>query len=267
MAPSWFEDGQVGSRPSYRLAEHARIARLLRMTRADFLTDAGCWFGGGTAIVMTNGEYRLSSDVDFLCSSQDGYRALRQAVTAKGCAGVFEEAVNQLRDFRCDQYGLRTAVELDGQLIKFEIVREGRIDVSGAYDHGLGIPLLSIEDQFTEKMLANSDRGKDPSVCYRDALDLGVLILNHGNHIPDAASAKAEKAYGSDVWRDAKWVVDHLGQRSGELERAAATLRMDVELARQAISALAQTCGSVIPTRPQAVRAHGRMPVRRKNIG
>lgn len=106
--------------------------------KADFPTDAGCWFGGGTAIVMTHGEYRLSSDVDFLCSSQDGDRALRQAVTAKGCAGVFEEPVNQLRDFRYDQYGLRTAVELDGHPIKFEIVREGRIDVSGAYDHSLG---------------------------------------------------------------------------------------------------------------------------------
>lgn len=218
------------------------------MMKAGFLTEAGCWFGGGTAIVMTNGEYRLSSDVDFLCSSQDGYRALRQAVTAKGCAGVFEEPVNQLRDFRFDQHGLRTAVELDGHPVKFEIVREGRIDVSGADDHSLGTPLLSIKDQFAEKMLANSDRGKDPSVCYRDALDLGILILNHGNRIPDAASAKAEKAYGSDVWRDAKWVVDHLGQRPGELERAAATLRMDWGLARQAISALAHICGSGRPT-------------------
>ncbi len=138
MASSCLEDDQQQPLPSYFRPEHTRIARLLRMMKSDFLTEAGCWFGGGTAIVMTHGEYRLSLDVDFLCSSQDGYRALRQAVTAKGCAGIVAQPVKQLRDFRCDQYGLRTAIEVDGQPIKLEIVREGRIDLTGAYDRRLG---------------------------------------------------------------------------------------------------------------------------------
>ncbi len=49
--------------------QHDVIARVLGALRTDFVLDCECWFGGGTAIVMRNGEYRLSLDVDFLCSS------------------------------------------------------------------------------------------------------------------------------------------------------------------------------------------------------
>ena len=180
MASSSASDERRRAVPDYRLPEHRRIARVLRLLKSDLLTSADCFFGGGTAIVMKHGEYRVSLDVEFLCSSREGYRTLRQAVTAKGCEGIFERPVKQIRDFRCDQYGLRTAIEFDGQPIKLEIVREGRLDVTGAYDPALGYPLLSLEDQFAEKLLANSDRGKDSSAGYRDALDLGMLILAMG---------------------------------------------------------------------------------------
>ncbi len=35
------------------------------MMRTDFLLQCQCWFAGGTAIVVKNGEYSLSLDVDF----------------------------------------------------------------------------------------------------------------------------------------------------------------------------------------------------------
>lgn len=38
------------------------------------LSEAQCYFGGGTQLAMTYGEYRESRDVDFLCSSRDGFR-------------------------------------------------------------------------------------------------------------------------------------------------------------------------------------------------
>ena len=250
MAPFSADDAAANDGVVYRLVEHARIARLLGKLRTGFLNEARCWFGGGTAIVMANGEYRMSLDVDFLCSSQEGYRALRQAVTARGSAGIFEESIKQLRDFRCDQYGLRAALEFEGQAIKFEIVREGRIDVTGAMDRRLGCPVLSVEDQFAEKMMANSDRGKDPSVCYRDALDLGMLVLGQGGKIPEKAWEKAQGAYGEDIQRDARWVVDHLEERPAELERAAVVLRMDFALARSAIGAVARACGGDGPPPP-----------------
>ncbi len=230
------------SQSDYRRPEHATIARMLRTMRVDFLMDSRCWFAGGTAIVLKNGEYRLSLDVDFLCSSQEGYRALRQAVIARGAAGLFGQPIKSLREARCDQYGLRTIVEVEGRPLRLEIVREARIEVAGSYDADLACPLLSVDDQFAEKLLANSDRGRDPAVCYRDALDLGMLILGQGGLIPLAASAKAVAAYGQDVWRDARRVVAHLRDRPDELDRAAGVLRMDPILAREAIEALARAC-------------------------
>ena len=213
------------------------------MMRTDFLMDSRCWFAGGTAIVMKHGEYRLSLDIDFLCSSQEGYRALRQTMTARGAAGLFDRPLVALREARCDQYGLRTMVEVEGRPFRLEIVRESRIEIEGAYDADLGCPLLSVDDQFAEKLLANSDRGRDPSVCYRDAFDLGMLILGQGGRVPPAASDKAVAAYGDDVWRDARQVVGHLRARPDELHRAAAVLRMDPTAARGAIDAVDRACG------------------------
>lgn len=59
---------------------HDRVAEILGNLDADFLLRANCYFGGGTQIVLANGEYRESRDVDFICSSRDGFRILREAV-------------------------------------------------------------------------------------------------------------------------------------------------------------------------------------------
>ncbi|MGH8649638.1 MAG: nucleotidyl transferase AbiEii/AbiGii toxin family protein, partial [Burkholderiales bacterium] len=48
---------------------------------AEFLARNECYFGGGTRIVLSLGEYRESADVDFLCASRAGYRALRSTVS------------------------------------------------------------------------------------------------------------------------------------------------------------------------------------------
>ncbi|MGJ0578988.1 nucleotidyl transferase AbiEii/AbiGii toxin family protein [Xenorhabdus bovienii] len=64
----------------YRLEHHAKIARILESIDADFIEDAECYFAGGTAIVMLLDEYRESVDIDFLCSSREGYSKLRSSV-------------------------------------------------------------------------------------------------------------------------------------------------------------------------------------------
>ena len=66
-----------------------------------------CYFGGGTAIVLRNGEYRLSLYVDFLCANLDGYRELRVAARGKGAQAVFGSDVETLRPFVAYQYGIR----------------------------------------------------------------------------------------------------------------------------------------------------------------
>ena len=223
---------------TFKRPEHVVIHDALRMMKSEFLLANECWFGGGTAIVLANGEYRQSLDVDFLCSSQDGYRELRSAVLKFGPDALFSGPITTIREFRCDQYGIRAVLSLQDQPIKFEIVREGRIALTGTLDDALGCPILSLIDQFAEKLLANSDRCHDASVCYRDAFDLGMLVLGNNGTIPEDAIDKSVGAYGNDIWTKLRWVVSHLGMQPVALSKAATTMQMRPEVARAAIRAL-----------------------------
>ncbi|MCC2608915.1 nucleotidyl transferase AbiEii/AbiGii toxin family protein [Neorhizobium petrolearium] len=216
--------------------EHRVIAEALSLMDHDYLLANRCWFGGGTAIVLKLGEYRRSLDVDFLCSSIQGYRELRSAAAERGLRAFFPEPVKALRDFRIDQYGVRTMLEFKGQQIRFEIVREGRVDLDGVRDADLGVPILSTADMVTEKLLANADRCQDRSVAYRDAFDLGMLMERHGP-FPAQAVDKARMAYGTDIQRKLAWVVDRL-QDDGERDMAADVLTMQRDIASRAISFL-----------------------------
>src|SRR5262249_20074642 len=150
----------------------------------------------------------------------DGYRELRSAAVQRGHRAFFAAPVEPIREFRIDQYGLRTAVSLNGQTIKFEIVREGRIDLAGEFDDHLAVPILTVADMFAEKLLANADRCQDRVIAYSDAIDLGMLILHRGG-IPDEAVVKAEAAYGADVGHKVRWVTDHLASSRREAVRSA----------------------------------------------
>jgi hypothetical protein len=85
--------------------------------------------------------------------------------------------------------------------VKFEIIRESRIEVDGEMDAVLDVPTLLYRDMFAEKLLANSDRCMDRSVAYRDAIDLGKLVQHCGG-IPEDALAKVREAYGPDIAQD-----------------------------------------------------------------
>ena len=87
-------------------------------------------------------------------------------------------------------------MEVAGTIIKFEIIAEGRI--------GFGQPqqldwcpvrCLGQVDQVAEKLLANSDRWLDASVCSRDLIDLAMLRRSQSAPLPEAAFEKAEAAY------------------------------------------------------------------------
>jgi hypothetical protein len=225
--------------------EHRVIAAALEGMNAPFLLQARCYFGGGTAIVLQNGEYRLSVDVDFLCADRDGYRDLRMAVTRHGAAALFGPEVRTLREFRADQYGIRAVLSFQDQPIKFEIVREARIDLQGAMSP-LGVPVLTVADQFAEKLLANADRGLDLAVGYRDVIDLGYLLQGNGGRIPAGSIEKAELAYGDDVRRQVFRVLDRL-MESDELRHAATTLRMSLDDAAAAVAALRSAAQVVWP--------------------
>jgi nucleotidyltransferase AbiEii toxin of type IV toxin-antitoxin system len=179
---------------------HNAIAQVLKSLDAELLLRAKAWFGGGTAIVLNLGEYRESVDIDFLCSSKEGYRLLREATFGGSFDKVLasDAGITVLREVRADQYGIRTQLEAAGTRVKFEIVREARVDLSGEMDPRLGVPMLTRADMYCEKLLANADRYADTAVLSRDMIDLSMMISRWGP-IPDAAWGKAEAAYGQTV--------------------------------------------------------------------
>ena len=155
--------------------ENQRILALLEALDVELLTREECWLGGGAAVGLRCGEFRLSRYVDFLCSSVAGYRALRERVFDRGAAGLFREPVVLARELRADRYGVRFAVLADGAPLKIEFVREGRVDVHGLTDAGLPVSRLCDEDLVVEKLLANEDRHLDDASLGRDAIDLVLL--------------------------------------------------------------------------------------------
>lgn len=182
----------------FKRPHHQRIQRLLHALDSELFASAECYFGGGTAIVLALDEYRESLDVDFLCASHDGYRQLRSAVFNQGLAGLLRQPLKALRDVRADRYGIRTFIEIDGVPIKFEIVQEGRITLSGQTDPGTGVPTLERADMYAEKLLANADRWGDKATAGRDIIDL-ALMIHHWGPIPASAWCKTQAAYGPSV--------------------------------------------------------------------
>ncbi len=169
------------------------------------------------------GEYRESIDIDFLISDITCYRNLRQLLTgAAGIGAIVSEGVEPLlqqREIKADQYGIRTVLDVAGQPIKFEIVLEGRIELSppGAEDEVCGIASLTLLDMAVSKLLANSDRWADDGVFNRDVIDLAMM--EPSIDLLRRAVAKAETAYGQCVQRDLKKAIDRLQQRRDWLER------------------------------------------------
>jgi hypothetical protein len=177
---------------------HRRIASILRGMDADLLMQAKCYFGGGTAITLKLGEYRESVDIDFLCSDKDGYRTLRNAIAPPTLGAVLRTPLKHVRDVRTQRDKISTFLDIDGVPIRVEFVLEGRIEIAGALDPALGVPVLDREDMYAEKLLANADRALDRSQMSRDLVDLGMMIEAWGP-IPPAALAKAESAYGPAI--------------------------------------------------------------------
>ncbi|APW43596.1 nucleotidyl transferase AbiEii/AbiGii toxin family protein [Rhodoferax saidenbachensis] len=211
---------------------HQRIAHVLGALDAAVLREYGCLFGGGTCIALRYGEYRESVDIDFLVSDAAGYRELRQLLTGpeglKAISHAHAVPLVVLREIRADQYGIRTQVQMDGQAIKLEIVREARITLEPPLDDDTvcGVSTLTRLDLATSKLLANSDRQADDGVFSRDAIDLAMMRLP----LPAlrAALAKAAEAYGPSVARDLGKAIDRLQNRAGWLERCMQAMAMQM---------------------------------------
>lgn len=185
----------------FRRPLHRAIARALRALDADFLARAGCFFGGGTQLAMSLGEYRESRDIDFLCSSRAGFRALREEVTNRSLGAVVRRELALARDIRTDRDGIRTFFAMGKVRLKFEIVFESRLDLAGGLDKVFGVPVLLPELAVAEKLLANADRGLDESTSARDLIDLAFAAAHFAKPVLDRGFALAEEVYGTAVRR------------------------------------------------------------------
>lgn len=194
--------------PELRRRHHQVIASILKRLDAPLLAKARCFFGGGTQLAMTFGEYRESRDVDFLCSSREGFRLLRQEVTHESLGSILARPLALAREVRADRDGIRTFFETKGLRIKFEMILEARIELSGELDKVLGVPALSVETAIAEKLLANADRGLDESTLSRDLIDLAFVMARSGKDEFQGGWAIAEGAYGSAVERELRVALD-----------------------------------------------------------
>lgn len=213
----------VSATELFERPHHQRIAHVLSVLNGPLLRENNCLFGGGTVITLRYGEYRESADIDFLVSDVAGYRNLRQLLTGvSGIAAIVREDAEPLtqdRRIRTDQYGIRTLLRVADQLIKFEIILEGRIELAAPKtgDVVCSIATLTPLDMATSKLLANSDRWGDDGVFNRDIIDLAMM--NPSLVLQRQAVAKAETAYGQAIRQDLDEALQRLQNRHGWLER------------------------------------------------
>jgi hypothetical protein len=222
----------------FKREHHQRIAKVLEALNPATLGQAECYFAGGTAIVLALNEYRESVDIDFLCASQEGYRALRNAVSSETLGAIFHNPIKCLREVKRDRYGIRTILEVDGVPIKFEIVNEGRIGLAGSPDPTFGIPTLCKTDMYAEKLLANADRGGDASVMSRDIIDLSMMV-NAWGPIPNEAWSKVNKAYGQQALIAYHSAVRRI-QDKDHLRKCLHGMHMDQDFAPRILAELAE---------------------------
>jgi hypothetical protein len=198
--------------------EHLLALDVLATLDADFLKNAECWFAGGTAVSLRCDEFRASRDIDFLCSSKRGYRLLRERIYDQGVRGLFCRDITIKRDARADQYGIRFVLDVRGTLLKFELVREGRVDLDGVRDPALPVSRLSDQDLVASKLLANDDRFLDEATLARDVIDL--LMLEHElGALPEESWNKARSAYGDSVESSLRRAQQHLRDNPVFLKR------------------------------------------------
>lgn len=208
---------------------HQNIADILSALDTAVLESTSCFFGGGTAITLTRGEFRESDDIDFVVSDISGYRKLRRLLAGENSLAPITRAPLALaRDIRGDQYGIRTVVSSAGALVKFEIIHEGRIDLDpvSSGQRVCGVTALSTTDMAASKLLANDDRWADSAYHCRDLIDLAML--NAEATELTKALEKVLRPYPSAI-RSLNRAIDHVLDGPGRLPTYMRALRMDLD--------------------------------------
>ena len=107
-----------------------------------------------------------------------------------------------MRDVRVDIYGIRTFPRVDGQPVKLEVIFEGRIPLSGEARSPFPVEVLARPSCFAEKLLANADRGRDPSANACDLVDLAFMAAHWPRDVLRDGMATAQSANDDVVRRE-----------------------------------------------------------------
>ena len=107
-------------------------------------------------------------------------------------------------------YGIRTFLRVDGQPVKFEVIFEGRIPLTGEARSPFPVEVLARPSCFAEKLLANADRGRDASANARDLIDLAFMAAHWPGEDLRAGMATAQSAYGDAVRRELDAVLSSM---------------------------------------------------------
>lgn len=217
------------------------------MLDARLLAEHNCWFGGDTAIVLANGEFRESVDIDFLVSDQPSYRQLRTIVRGHGLDALATRALDLGRTPSVDGYGIRASVLVAGVAIKLEIIHEGRVDLDtpSLDDEICGVRILTRTDQVATKLLANDDRWADTSTFGRDLIDLAMMKPD--TIALESGASKAVEAYGATIGESLNKAIDYVRERPHRLDESIHALKIDVPRAVvwQSIRELSARCAKV----------------------
>jgi Nucleotidyl transferase AbiEii toxin, Type IV TA system len=230
--------------PEFRRPHHRALVGILGSMNASFLERSGCFFGGGTCIALMLDEFRESRDIDFLCASRDGFRALRESVTEDSLGKIMKRKVALAREVRADRDGIRTFFSAGDLRIKLEIILEARIDLRGAPQRFLGVPVLDLECLAAEKFLANADRGLDDTTRSRDVIDLAFLAASRGKQALEPGLQLAETAYGFAVRRALKLALAAFSKNPRHASNCAHSLGIeDLVSLRKGLAALKTLAG------------------------
>lgn len=181
---------------TYKRTHHQRIAQILSGFNNAFLCEHEIYFGGGTRIAMELDEYRESTDIDFFCHSSGAYKAVRSQVNqhSLGELVVQNSGITLMREIRADRDAVRTFVKsnIDDTPIKLEFIHFD-LSISGAFEAGFDVPIVSRAHCYTTKLLANADRYMQSPP--KDIFDLCMMKKVWGE-IPTASWNEAANCYG-----------------------------------------------------------------------
>ena len=164
-------------------------------------------------------------------------------------------------------YGIRTFLRVDGEPVKFEIIFEGRLSLTGAAPGLFPVDALDQASCIAEKLLAHADRGLDDSTHARDLVDLAFMAACWPSESWPPALKAAEAAYGAVVVRELDAGLSRFGDRIRRRRCVDAlgitdkrTLARGTACSERTPQGAMNRPGDAIPLRPgrRLRRAHGR---------